>query len=176
MSLSVTVKVSNIKDLSNARYCAGMGVAYLGFNPNEISGEKAKEISNWITGVQTVLEYGNRPINNLKYDLESYGAALVETSDIETVGYCIQEKIPVAYTGPIEDIHDMDWDQIEYIITDTPSADVTLLNLTNWETFKNLNLSQNENIGLSLKADTEERPGFSNFDTIMDQLEAIEID
>ncbi len=59
MSLKTKVKVGNITNLSDARYCAGMGVDMLGFpvtGPNAVSLEKFKEINGWVTGPELVLE------------------------------------------------------------------------------------------------------------------------
>jgi phosphoribosylanthranilate isomerase len=59
MALRTKVKVGRITNLSDARYCAGMGVDMLGFSisgPNSITFEKFKEINGWITGPQLVLE------------------------------------------------------------------------------------------------------------------------
>jgi phosphoribosylanthranilate isomerase len=59
MALKTKVKVGRITNLSDARYCAGMGVDMLGFSisgPSSISFEKFKEINGWITGPQLVLE------------------------------------------------------------------------------------------------------------------------
>jgi len=59
MALKTKVKVGNITNLSDARYCAGMGVDLLGFpvgGANGISLEKFKEINGWVTGPELVLE------------------------------------------------------------------------------------------------------------------------
>jgi phosphoribosylanthranilate isomerase len=61
MSLKTTVKVSGINNLSDARYCAGMGAAMLGFDCNPASAnylppEKVREIAGWVAGVELVGE------------------------------------------------------------------------------------------------------------------------
>lgn len=67
MALKTLVKISEVTNLSDARYCAGMGVEMLGFpldeaHPKFIDLEKAKEISSWICGVKVVGEFeGNDP-------------------------------------------------------------------------------------------------------------------
>ncbi len=70
MSLKTKVKVSNITNLSDARYCAGMGVDMLGFAISEVEGQgiskiKFKEITNWISGPEFVLEVHEEAIHNL---------------------------------------------------------------------------------------------------------------
>jgi phosphoribosylanthranilate isomerase len=58
MALRMRVKVGGITNLSEARYCAGMGCDYLGFrvggkglSPNEF-----REIAGWVPGPQLVVE------------------------------------------------------------------------------------------------------------------------
>lgn len=65
--LTIEVKVSGISNLAEARYCAGMGVQFVGYNLDTAS-EKAlsitaiKEIQGWITGTEPVLELGTSGI------------------------------------------------------------------------------------------------------------------
>lgn len=54
--LRIKVKVSAIENLSDARYCAGMGVEWLGFNMSDVPLEKFNEIRNWLSGIQIVGE------------------------------------------------------------------------------------------------------------------------
>jgi phosphoribosylanthranilate isomerase len=61
MALKTRVKVGNITNLSDARYCAGMGVDMLGFKIDEVNGDgissaKFGDISNWVSGPELVLE------------------------------------------------------------------------------------------------------------------------
>ncbi|MFM1835376.1 MAG: hypothetical protein RJA04_63, partial [Bacteroidota bacterium] len=48
--LKTLVKVSAITNLSDARYCAGMGVDLLGFPLGKISIDQFTEIRNWLAG------------------------------------------------------------------------------------------------------------------------------
>ena len=63
MSLKTKVKVGNITNLSEARYCAGMGVDMLGFkigeNNGQISPDKFRKITEWISGPEFVLEFAD---------------------------------------------------------------------------------------------------------------------
>ncbi|MCY7350160.1 MAG: N-(5'-phosphoribosyl)anthranilate isomerase [Cytophagaceae bacterium] len=54
--LRTLVKISNVTNLSDARYCAGMGVEWLGFSMDEVPFEKYQEIRGWVSGVQIVGE------------------------------------------------------------------------------------------------------------------------
>jgi phosphoribosylanthranilate isomerase len=54
--LKTIVKVSEVNNLSDARYCAGMGVEYIGFSMDNVPFEKYKEMRGWLAGVQIVGE------------------------------------------------------------------------------------------------------------------------
>ncbi len=62
------VYVSRITNLSDARYCAGMGVDMLGFvvdpaDPDYVSPESYREMVGWISGPARVAEAGTAPID-----------------------------------------------------------------------------------------------------------------
>jgi phosphoribosylanthranilate isomerase len=62
MALKTSVLVNGINNLSDARYCAGMGAEMMGFNlddahPNHISEEAFKEITGWVSGIQLAGEF-----------------------------------------------------------------------------------------------------------------------
>lgn len=62
MSLRTSVIVNGINNLSDARYCAGMGVDIIGFNlmlddPNRVQAETLKEITGWVAGVKLAGEF-----------------------------------------------------------------------------------------------------------------------
>lgn len=61
MALTTLVKISNVTNLSDARYCAGMGVDMLGFSMDAestdyVEPKKFEEIKSWVAGVQIVGE------------------------------------------------------------------------------------------------------------------------
>ncbi|GAB3813723.1 phosphoribosylanthranilate isomerase [Pontibacter rugosus] len=57
MGLRTSVIVNGINNLSDARYCAGMGVDIIGFNlklddPERVKPDTLKEIAGWVAGVK----------------------------------------------------------------------------------------------------------------------------
>ncbi len=59
MELKTKVKVGNITSLSEARYCAGMGVDFLGFpfgHDYETDFKRFTEITSWVSGPKFVIE------------------------------------------------------------------------------------------------------------------------
>ncbi|WP_299822215.1 hypothetical protein [uncultured Pontibacter sp.] len=62
MALRTSVIVNRINNLSDARYCAGMGVDIIGFNlmlddPQRVQPDTLKEISGWVSGVKLAGEF-----------------------------------------------------------------------------------------------------------------------
>ncbi len=77
MALKTFVKISAVNNLSDARYCAGMGVDMLGFaletdNPDFILPEKYTEIIGWLSGVQFVGEFETSNLEQINTILENY--------------------------------------------------------------------------------------------------------
>ncbi|WP_439482293.1 phosphoribosylanthranilate isomerase [Cyclobacterium plantarum] len=62
MALKTFVKISNVNNLSDARYCAGMYVNLMGFSLEEnseyyVSPTAFKEITDWLSGLKYVAEF-----------------------------------------------------------------------------------------------------------------------
>lgn len=78
MPLKTFVKVGSITNLSDARYCAGMGADMLGFNTIEgedvyVSPKQFQEIRGWVTGPLIVAEVvGLKSSTQLAIIIESY--------------------------------------------------------------------------------------------------------
>jgi phosphoribosylanthranilate isomerase len=81
MGLKTIVKVSHITNLSDARYCAGVGVRMIGFCldrhlPYFVEASVAQEIAAWIAGVSIVGEIST----DLEVALSDYPLAMVEVN------------------------------------------------------------------------------------------------
>lgn len=66
MALSILTAVTEINNLSDARYCAGMGVDILGFNLSQpqaapLSPETVRDIAGWVAGVQLAGAFAPAP-------------------------------------------------------------------------------------------------------------------
>jgi phosphoribosylanthranilate isomerase len=77
MSLKTFVKVSGVNNLSDARYCAGMGVNVLGFNLDPLSHayvppEKFNAIREWISGVSLAAEFSLSPAQAIEQQLKNF--------------------------------------------------------------------------------------------------------
>jgi phosphoribosylanthranilate isomerase len=86
MPLKTLVKVGSITNLSDARYCAGMGVDMLGFAAvedmdNHISQDLFQQIRGWVSGPQVVAEmYGLKKTTDIHAILQNYAPDMVEVT------------------------------------------------------------------------------------------------
>lgn len=101
MALRTFVKVGNITNLSDARYCAGMGADLLGFRviagqESHITPKQYQEIRGWVTGPQIVAElYGMTDAGSLTGIQEDYRPDLVELGLSELS--ILSEEPPLPY-------------------------------------------------------------------------------
>src|SRR5688572_15531110 len=84
MPLKTLVKVGNITNLSDARYCAGMGVDMLGFRviegqENFVAPKLFQEIRGWVAGPKVVAElYGYSENLDFNLILKNYAPDFAE--------------------------------------------------------------------------------------------------
>ena len=77
MALSTFVKVGGVTNLSDARYCAGMGVHLLGFGlekeqPTYVAPEKFVAITEWLAGVKFAAEFDTYSPTEIEQTLADY--------------------------------------------------------------------------------------------------------
>lgn len=94
--LKTFVKISNVTNLSDARYCAGMGVDMLGFSVDEnseyyIVPKKYAEIRAWIAGVRLVVESAETDPAKLLTTLTEYEFDALQVEDPDLLLYLKSE-------------------------------------------------------------------------------------
>lgn len=99
MALKTIVKISNVNNLSDARYCAGMGVELMGFcldptNELSVSPEKFAEITGWISGVKLVGEFYESSGVVIKELVKSYTLDYIQINNVEEMAYVSTINIP----------------------------------------------------------------------------------
>ena len=77
MALNTFVKVSEVSNLSDARYCAGMGVHVLGFNLEKehdsyTDPEKYAAITGWLAGVEFAAEFDEYTFEDIQRTIDTY--------------------------------------------------------------------------------------------------------
>jgi phosphoribosylanthranilate isomerase len=205
MALSNFVYISNVDNLSDARYSAGMGVNLLGFNldtndKNSLNPQQFKEISEWISGVNIVGEFGDLSPAEVKSLLDQFTIDYILISDESQIHEFSQFDIPLI----LRIIENADMNKtlastlnycsgfVEYFLieSETQNLDEEGLHIIRsyssqfpiilgyGVTIENAKTIVNELKlqGISLKGSSEIRPGYKDFDELADILERLEID
>lgn len=197
MALRIPVYIASVNNLSDARYCAGMGVKWLGFSSQDLgsilSENDLRGILQWVEGIESVLEIRNHKLDNdlLKMDFDSYLSeeAGLFPQDEKSKIFEISIESSKSLESSVEDLNNYDYLLLKSS-KDTENIDEAqkqlLLNLTGKHQLilgfginvNNLNWIEKElkPAGIMLKGGNEIRPGFKDFDELADILEYLEID
>lgn len=201
MGLRTFTKISNVTNLSDARYCAGMMVDVIGFNIDPtsdsfVSEEDFGEITNWVAGVSFAGEFHQADVNQIKETIKKYPVDYIEIDNLDIVENIGLLGKPLIIRLSVNTISELDKlnSTLSYL---DELAKIVILKSTNTALFEqldsqlgyyngNLKLVKGYGIdtnqalekfpGLELEATKEERPGFKDYGQIMDVLELIEED
>lgn len=189
MSLKTKVKAGNITNLSDARYCAGMGVDWLGFPSNAIDPKTFAEITNWVTGPQFILEIDSHSLS------DEYPIEFIQT-DSKQLGNSTFSKAKLIITLPITDwekakeLIRTNKDRIEFLVVSNLTGDHhkdgdMIKSMTDQaEVFIDLDSSPyslNEVLkfkitGINISGNQELKPGLKDYAELADVLEQLEVD
>lgn len=103
MALKTFVKISEVNNLSDARYCAGMGVDLMGIvtdpsHPSYLSPNSFKEISEWVAGVDYVAELPKEgTIAHIKEIIESYAVKYIQFEDLALLSDLSTLEMPLLF-------------------------------------------------------------------------------
>lgn len=197
MALKTFVKVSGINNLSDARYCAGMGVNQLGFNiepnhPNYTDPDSFKELSDWVSGVEFVGELESLEVqDSIEKLISFYNIDAIQVAQIALIPEALSCNKPVIfYTTELQEAEkaaELYAEKLEYILLEdekASEADLKTLNSQvavvaganlSVETLDEL-ISEVKPKGIGLKGGDEIRPGYKDFDELADILEALDAD
>jgi phosphoribosylanthranilate isomerase len=195
MSLLTIVKAGNITNLSNARYCAGMGVEIIGFpiekgSSSSLEISKIKEITGWLSGIKIAVEfmgkdydkeYVSEIIKELSPDyIQIPLESLEEFRKITSIPFLLwTTKIPEAFAIKQED----------YVLFSGKISvmDEALLSFCkNHNTFLSCSETDRSTVleiiktihpyGIELKGSNEISPGLKSFDELSEILEILEVE
>lgn len=195
--LRLPVKVNSITNLTDARFCAGMGVEMLGFSMSEkherhIKTEKANGITGWLSGVKVVSEcYFGEKTDILIETAKGISAEVIEidaimykpnsipdfnlilrlsVSEWETVNAVLPENALLHLMLEKADLENIS------AIQEICESQSTLLNVSK------LDLALVDNLllkvsayGISIDGGNEISPGISDFDHLAEVLEYLEV-
>lgn len=82
--LKCKVYVGGINNLSDARYCAGMMVDFLGFNIAKIGKQRFSEITHWVEGIDIVIEFTeNESVKEINNYIAEYHVKYVALNEMK---------------------------------------------------------------------------------------------
>ena len=182
MALRTFVKVSTISNLSDARYCAGMGVDLLGFctikgRDHYMDPAHFQEIRGWVTGPKIVAEvYGLKEADQIQRILEDYKPDYLEMG-INEVSLLSTFPIPVVLTVT----QDSDLDSLSftpaYLIGNKPmKSTIPFLVKVNSTDDVHSMLTNSAVNGIVLIGGAELKPGLKDTEMINEVLELLETD
>lgn len=188
MSLKSIVKVSHLSNLSDARYCAGMGVDMLGFCviPGEVHFMPAKvfqDIRGWISGPGIIAElYGLSSAQEVTDIVNAYSPDLLELTLREYRAFGDSFTLPCLLYVTREELGSIPADdRIARIIVDEDVSckDISAIRtpvLSQISSLQKLNEKLSEGCfqGYVLQGPEEIRPGVTNYDQLGVILEALE--
>jgi phosphoribosylanthranilate isomerase len=193
--LRTKVKVSAIENLSDARYCAGMGVEWLGFSLTELPVDKFNEIRNWLSGIQIVGEVFDCPEEQIISLCEAYKPDVLEidsSTNLEKIKQLALTKIlrvnldsdnlPALFAAsrPYVDYFLLVGDSEDSLIGFENQVEIwsaqypIILGLNIPEDDLEEWVEQSSIQGIGLIAGKEVRPGYRDFTDLMTILEKLE--
>lgn len=204
MALNTFVYIRHVDNLSDARYCAGMGVEMIGFKldqnqPESLSQPTFKEISEWISGVKIVGEFGDLSKDQIEAFLTTSTADYLLVPEIGQLEKYSSLSKPLILQMELNSSFDeqlaalnFSSAALDYLLI-TSQKDVIddqdrakILELSNeYPLLLGFGLTEQNAVGIadelglagiSLAGSSEIRPGFKDYDELADILEALEVD
>jgi phosphoribosylanthranilate isomerase len=195
MPLKTLVKVGSITNLSDARYCAGMGVEMLGFNvvtghESFIDAKKYQEIRGWVTGPAVVAEIYNLNPESLSEIVENYAPEYLELAakDLSILPSEISTPLILkvdedTFTNQQSVINSRK-NQIAHVIIDQSEASAEFITVVSNQFSVLLSPEKDVNInsvldalpvkGIALNGSQEIKPGLKDYDHLAEVLELLE--
>lgn len=180
MALKTFVKAAGITNLTDARYCAGMGVDLLGFQtiegkPDHIAATAFQEIRGWVTGPGIVAEaYGLRSESDVAFILEQYRPDYLELG-VEELKHITELPLPLLLSVENGTLPDNLPVKPAYIICTEPleTEFPQLLWVHSLDDAKRF-INDKRVAGIVLKGGAELRPGLKESEVLNDVLEFLE--
>ena len=102
MALSTLVKISGVNNLSDARFCAGMGATILGFCPEEshpdfIDHKKFRDITGWIKGVKLAGEFYSSGLDQIRELDNRYQFDYLQTGNLQFMSELSKWEKPLIF-------------------------------------------------------------------------------
>lgn len=206
MALKTFVKVGKVNNLSDARYCAGMGVDVIGFSltpdtKNFVSAEKFSQITEWLSGVDFAGEFENLTAARIMELTDTYNVQYIQISDPSLIRELSAQQVPVIFKIGMENgyrpeevlpLLQQHHHQISFFLFESEqenydpaileeiislSSEYPILLGYGVEPSTLDRITRETDIkGISLLGEEEIRAGYKDFDKLAEILELLEVD
>lgn len=201
MALAIKVKASRINNLSDARYCAAMGVEMMGFlidsnSDDAVSPELFNAITGWISGIELVGEIDSSEVPDLSYyviskiqvtnpnllpQVSENGLKAILLINLSKTSFDDAEKMMSDYKNEVSyfliennnsvDLSGVEAAKIKHLASIYPIILGYGITKDNLNSILDLGIE-----AISIYGSSEERPGYKSYDEMADILEALEVD
>jgi phosphoribosylanthranilate isomerase len=187
MPLKTVVKVGNISNLSDARYCAGMGVDMLGFSvvagtSDYVLPKLFQEIRGWVSGPRFVAQiYGLQSHEALPEIIRNYAPDYFELDAQAFRQFAAHLSLPCIIAVTKDELASLQRsDNIAYFLVDETALSSAenngnaLLLKVDSATGLPEKLAHHNVTGVALNGSPEIRPGFKDYSELSDILEMLD--
>jgi len=190
MPLKTLVKAGSITNLSDARYCAGMGVDMLGYSviegqQNHIPSKLYQEIRGWVSGPQVVAEiYGHTDASVAQSIIDQYAPDYFEIDFNHYQRWEVKPAKPFIIRLAETELNFLDIrdPQVVYWLIDEKTMLSQIKKIIGHPVLAKISsktripeLLSIEGIkGIALEGSAEIRPGYKSYDHIAEILESLE--
>jgi phosphoribosylanthranilate isomerase len=192
MSLKTRVKVGRVTNLSEARYCSGMGVDLLGFpiGGDGVKPDQYKQMIEWVAGPELVLEAYHSKESDLKYITDNYPGHYIEVGRNQL--HWLEDKtlsfiVAIEATDWVNVYGDlMGKENVKFVeLLDASRQHATtvraigahfpvLVSVKHVDALSDI--LQFKAAGISLTGSDEEKPGIKSYGNVSEILEALDVD
>jgi len=180
MQLKTNVWVNKVTSLSEARYCAGMGVQFLGFQPTVVDLKTYQDITGWVLGPSFFLDISES--DQLPSNLGDYASdyVLLREDQIPQLPVSIDSKLLIKRT--LTDSVSLELPvNAEFVIAENWTIEALQANSSNIiATVTDSNqltaLLSLQLAGILLQGSTEDKPGLMEYDHLSSVLAMLEIE
>jgi phosphoribosylanthranilate isomerase len=206
MALSTLVKLSNVTNLTDARYAAGMGVSIIGFPIGEqladgVTATKYQEITQWLSGMAYCGEFLSPGPELVESAVDAFGLAYVEVAQPvvlpwlslnKNIKVILRLEYNASHMAQLQSIMRDQAERVDYFLlhgTADRLSDEDLVNLSTLsaqgKVLLGLGLAPDDLLrvidhvnpaGISINGAAEERPGFKDMSHLQAILEVLEVE
>lgn len=206
MTLKTFVKVSKVNNLSDARYCAGMGVNVIGFNlvpgtPHFVTPEQFSEITEWLSGVDFAGEFEGLSVDEILRLTKEHRLQYIQVQDPSLLSGLAEQQVPLILKIDMDQAIDFSAlsavlqkhkEKLAYVLFESPqeaydpaALEKILTYAPNYPLLLGYGITpanifdvlNNHPIeGVALFGEEEIRVGYKDFEKLAEMLELLEVD